>query len=263
MKKTITGGLLAILLAGGLPSAANAQNEGKIDEIRTTITNWVELRRTIASRANDWRVEKELIQHRIGLFKEEIDSLQERIDEVKTGADEAQRKRTEFQRDEERLREAAKGVESNIPLYESKIRELSKYFPTPLAEKVSTLMSNMPAEGARTNLGPTQRMALIVGILNEVDKFNNTITPQNELREIEGRQIQVTTVYAGLAKAYYADESGMYAGVGTPGSDGWVWVERNDIAPAIAQAVGVAAGTTKPAVFVNIPIEVTSIPQVR
>jgi len=263
MNKKIIGCLIAVLLMGLLPSGAMAQTKERIEEIRTTIDNWVDLRKTIAKRKNDWRVEKELLQHRISLFEEEINSLQEQISEFQEGADEAQKKRADLQQQEEVLREAARIVETNIPRYENIVRELSAFFPLPLTNKVSTLMSNLPAQGARTNLGTSQRMATVVGILNEVDKFNNSISMENELREVDGQQIQVTTVYAGLSQAYYADESGKYAGVGNPARDEWEWTERNDIAPTISRAVGVAAGKIKPAVFVDIPIEVTSIPEIK
>jgi hypothetical protein len=105
-------------------------------------------------------------------------------------------------------------------------------------------------------MGDGQRMAIVVAILNEIDKFNNTVTVEKEMRDVNGKPTEVKTMYLGLAQAFYAYKSGMFAGVGKPAEGEWKWEEKNDMAQQISQAIAVADASLKPPVFSNLPLSV-------
>ena len=53
----------------------------------------------------------------------------------------------------------------------------------------------------------------------------------SELRKNQsGAEVQAQVIYVGLAQAYFVDPSGEFAGVGSPGEDGWKWSIKPELA---------------------------------
>ena len=98
-----------------------------------------------------------------------------------------------------------------------KLKKILPILPEPLIEKINPLIRRMPNDSDNTDLSLGQRVQNIVGILSQTDKFNTTITAKREIKAFEeGKAVQVTTLYWGLAMAYYVDDSGKYAGLEFP-----------------------------------------------
>ena len=96
----------------------------------------------------------------------------------------------------------------------------------------------------------------IVGILSQADKFNTTVTLTSDARAIDsGKTVQVSTIYWGLAMAYYVDDSGSYAGIGYPTADGWEWPQINDAGPQIKQVLEIYDGIAD-IQFVELPARI-------
>jgi hypothetical protein len=103
-------------------------------------------------------------------------------------------------------------------------------------------------------------MAILVGIMNEVDKFNSDFSISSTHKTLpNGETKLVDVIYLGLAVAYYADSEGIVGGIGTPAAGDWNWEERNDLAPAIRDAVLYYNGDIKPALMVDLPINIKDI----
>lgn len=257
----LTGCLLGAVSSHTILQAQAANsNEDAVSNTRTLIQEWVDTRSAISTRRSEWNVEKQIIENKIELLESEIETLQSQIDDALSRSNLATDQRADLEQREQELRDALTVVRTQLPEYEAQIEEFVDYFPQPLLNQVDSLVQALPRNrGENTNASAGNRMAVIVGILNEVDKFNKTIRLSRDVREIGEGNRQVRTVYLGLAIAFYADEEGEYAGIGRPADGGWVWTERNDIAPQIAELVGVADGTIKPATFVKVPMEITDI----
>jgi hypothetical protein len=264
MKKLITAGIVLSLF--GTMSSAQAQQEqapvSAADQIKsaTDVTRqWVDVQSTIAKEGNQWRVDKDLMQQRLDLFRSEMENLQSEIDNLAKKAAEGQGTRAEYSNRIEELNRAQSVVLGKLPKFETQLRELAEFFPSPLRNSISKLMTSMPANSQKTNLGPGQRLAIVVGILNEVDKFNKDVTTTQEIHMIDGKQIQVEVMYLGLGQAFYADENGMFAGYGTPAKGEWTWVEKNEMASEISKTLTIAQEKINPAVFVELPMQVTDV----
>jgi chromosome segregation ATPase len=264
MKKLITAGIVLSLF--GTYSSAQAQQEQvpatAADQIKnaTEVTRqWVDTQATIAKEGNQWKVDRELIQQRIDLFQSEMENLQSEIDELAKKASEGQGTRAEYSNRIDELNRAQSVVLGKLPKYETELRELAQFFPAPLQNSISKLLNALPANPQKASSGPGQRLAVIVGILNEVDKFNKDVTTTQEIHVIDGKQIQVEVMYLGLGEAFYADENGMIGGYGTPAKGSWNWVEDNTMASQISKAIKIAQGKIKPAVFVELPMQVTDV----
>ncbi len=263
MKKTIVAGLTGLLLATGpvsTPAQADADTQDRIQSTRATIEQWVDVRQRIARTRSDWRQEKQMIENRIRLFSEEIEALQSSIEDLEERVTGAERERARLQQEADELRRASLRVDNIIGDYEQRLRGKAEYFPRPLRDRVAQFLERMPEDPDATGLSVSERMAFVVGLLNEVDTFNNQITMMSERRELpDGRLAEVTTMYFGLAQAFYVDGQGQYAGVGTPARGGWEWESRDEIAPAVRNAARFYRDRGE-AAYVQLPLKIHSIP---
>lgn len=251
MKKSALSGLGVIalsLLTNPLLVAQAPQSQ--IEQTQQAVSDYVFSRQQIAQSKNEWKVYKEVSDRRIEFFESEIESLLAQIEAAENTVSSAQETISAKQDEIAVLRRANKVVLDLAPEYEARIRNLSKSLPPPLTTKLSALLDSLgkPKQAA-------QRMAIVIGILNEIDKFNSEWT-------IDGDQVGNTTVnvlYMGLAMGFYADENGAVGGIMVPTADGWERREDNSLAPAISTLIKYRLGEVKPATFIALPIEINEL----
>jgi|TARA_B110000438_G_scaffold303242_1_gene363880 hypothetical protein len=251
MKKLALSGLgvIALLLLANPLLVAQAPKT-PIEKTQQAVSDYVFSRQQIAQTKNEWKVYKEVSERRIEFFESEIEALKAQIETAENTVSSAQMTISTKQDEIAALRKANKVVLDFAPEYEARIRALSKTLPAPLSKKLSALTDQLgkPKQAA-------QRMAIVIGILNEIDKFNSEWT-------IDGEQIGKTTVnvlYMGLSMGFYADENGTVGGLIIPTADGWERRENNALAPAISTLIKFRLGEVKPATFTPLPIEITEI----
>ncbi|MDP0501621.1 MAG: DUF3450 family protein [Verrucomicrobiota bacterium JB022] len=256
MKKTTRFGLCAVALCA--TSLAAQQNTAavkqEIDSTRNSISEYVRVRQDIAKARNEWQAEKEIIQRRIDLFEQEKADLQERIATAQERASSAQQVISEKRSQISQLTSATNVVRDKLPDYEAQIAAMIDYLPAPLKRDVEKLTPSL-GKGPVSN-----RMAVVIGILNQIERFNSQFIITTDLKQTaDGQSKSVDVLYLGLAQAYYVDQEGTIAGIGTPAKGGWQWTERNDLAPQIQKAFIYYRGDVKPAEFVELPINVTDV----
>jgi FtsZ-binding cell division protein ZapB len=249
--------LAAVTALSVTVAPAQIGGEGEVlDSTRSTVAKWVETQQIISKEKKDWQLGKEVLLQRISLIENEIGSLEEKISETRKGIAEADEKRSELATRNRQLKSAAGSLQDRIAPLEAKTRQLVETLPEPLRERVAPLSQRIPADPATTEASLSERFQNVIGILNEVNKFNRDITVTNELRQLPiGVTAEVTVVYVGLAQAYYVTSGGDEAGVGRPAPGGWEWSAADHLAPEINQAVEILANAQPPA-FVPLPVEI-------
>jgi hypothetical protein len=93
-----------------------------------------------------------------------------------------------------------------------------------------------------------------------VDKFNGVLTVTPELRKRpDGREVQVRTLYLGLAQAWFVSLDTAFAGRGVPGGSGWEWTVASEFAPAVKLAIDIQqnAGIAQ---YVRLPVKLNPLP---
>jgi hypothetical protein len=102
----------------------------------------------------------------------------------------------------------------------------------------------------------SERAQVLIGVLNEIDKFNNAVSIFNEkLKDQKGVEVAVQTVYLGLGGSYFANESGDFAGTGTAGQNGWEWKIRPELGSSIRDVIRIYRNE-KPARFIPLPVAI-------
>jgi vacuolar-type H+-ATPase subunit I/STV1 len=227
----------------------------EIEKTREVIAQYVKTRQEIARVKNEWKSYQELSERRIDLYEREIRQLSETISAAEEQTTQAEREIAKIRDEISVLRGANDIVGKALPAMEDKVRELYQYFPAPLKNKVQRLVQQLGKSRQASD-----RMAIVIGVLNEVDKFNaefNFDTQEKTLPSGETRLVDV--IYVGLSVAYYADKEGSVGGIGVPAEGGWSWTEDNDLAPAIRDAVLYYNDEIKPAMLVELPVEVQDL----
>jgi len=222
---------------------------------REALSKWVETQQILAKEKKDWQTGKEMLNSRISLVKGEIADVEAKMQEASTAGADSVQKKNDISKEEATLKQAAAAVAARTATLERDIKALMPRLPEPIKTKVEPLAARMPADPENTNISVAERLQNVVGILNEVGKFNGEITLATEVRTLaDGRPSEVRTVYVGLAQAYYVSASGE-AGVGRPGDQGWTWEPRKELASDVQHVVEILQTKAKPA-FVALPVSV-------
>jgi len=239
--------------SGGANTPADAASP--VDSGRAALAKWVETQQIISAEKKEWQQGKEILQARIDLVKGEIAAVDEKLKEQRTEGSETVGKLADLDHESARLHEAGKALAGWATELETGLNVLQPQLPEPLQAKLEPLYGRMPKDPKSTMVSLAERFQNVVGILNEVNKFNGEITMVNEVRPIaDGKPAEVRTIYVGLAQAYYLSAGGE-AGFGRPTAEGWRWEPARDMAPAINEAVEILQNKAKPA-FVRLPVKV-------
>jgi hypothetical protein len=245
-----TRGSEMVALAMAILACSGA--ESPYAETRTTLEKWVETRQLISKTRADWQGAKETLQQSVALFERELQGVQEQSSKLSTNNTQIDKERREAEAAKQSAEESLVRAREFATAFESQIRTLLPQLPSPLQETLQPLVLRMPAD-ANTKMTAAERLQVLVGILNEVDKFNSSVSVFNEKRRnSRGEEMAVETVYVGLGSAYFANETGEFAGRGSPGPKGWEWQIQNGLGPSIRETIKIYRNE-QPAHFVSLP----------
>jgi hypothetical protein len=241
-----------------MPAWAQGSGEAgrPVESARATLARWMETQQIISKEKKDWQIGKEVLEQRISLIENEIAALEAKVAEARSGIGEADTKRQELLKENDALKEASSALESVIGRLEGKARRMVASLPDPIRERVQPLSQRIPKDPASTGLSLGERYQNVVGVLNEVNKFNRDVTVTSEIRSLpDGSSAEVRAMYIGLGQGYYVTTGGELAGVGRPGPDGWEWAAANDMAAEIARAIAILQNESVPA-YVPLPVTI-------
>jgi hypothetical protein len=245
-----------VVIAGSLGTGIAQTSSAQLEEIRTNIDKWVETRQLMAKTRGEWASDKETLQQSISLIEKEVKLIDERIQQTQETASQADRNRLVLIEENERLSKGAAAIQVVLADLERQSTNLAALLPLPLQERIMPLLKRIPLNPDQTRLSISERIQNIVGILSEVDKFNNAISVFTELRKGSAdTEIQVKALYVGLGAAFFADKTGDYGGVGVLTEQGWEWTPKPEIASDIARAIAVYENT-ETAQFIKLPVTV-------
>ena len=229
--------------------------ETPLRETRATLEKWVELRQLISKTKSDWQTDKETIQQTTQLFERELKALEEQMTKLNTNSVQVDKERAEAESLKSASIASLDRAKQFAAEFEKKLRDASLQMPTPLQETMKPLFNRMPSDPT-TKMSAAERVQLIVGVLNEMDKFNNAVNVFSEKRQnLKGEEVAVETVYVGLGAAYFVNDTGDFAGTGSAGKTGWEWSTRPELAASIREVIRIYRNE-RPAKFVSLPASV-------
>jgi chromosome segregation ATPase len=245
-----------MVLAGVGPASLAGGASESMDATRGTLARWMETQQIISKEKRNWQMGKEVLEQRIALIENEIADLTRKNDETQQGIDSADDKRREMESESQALKAAAASLEEFIGSAESTTLDLLARLPRPLVTKVKPLRDQIANDQRKSESSLSERYQNVIGILNEINKFNRNILVTSEVQSLaDGSQAEVQAVYIGLGQGYYVTPDGLAAAVGHSGPDGWEWTPANNLAGVIAQTVQILQNESVPS-YVSLPVEI-------
>ncbi len=253
MKFALGAALSAMCLLG---PRGNAAENWTLEQTRSTVRQWVETEQLISRTQADWMADKETLGQTVAMYEAELEALAKQSSGVSTNVAQITRERGIAEAGKAEFEAGLKLLEETIGGLEGKLKEASAAFPSPLTGTVQSLLDRLPEDSASSKKSPVQRLQTVVMLMNEVEKFNSTVTLNPEMRsDPAGGEVKVQVIYFGLGQAYYVDQKGKFSGVGRPGANGWEWTSAPRLATDIRSTIAMYE-EKEPAVFVSLPVEV-------
>lgn len=249
-----TAAILFSLLTAPPLSAQDVKVD--IEGTRNVLEQWIETKRLISKEEQKLKFSKEMLGERIELVQREIDSLKTKIDEAEGSIAEAEKKREDLVSENEKLKAASASLADILSGLELNLKNMLPRLPEPLRDRIKPLTQRLPKNSAETKLSISERFQNVVGVLNEIDKFNREITVISEVRQLpDGTSAEVTSLYLGIGQGYYTGAGGKIGGIGYPTDEGWAWQPADSVGPKVAHAIAII-NNEQVADFVQLPVKI-------
>ena len=232
---------------------ASARADASLNATRSTLEKWVETRHLISKTRSDWQADKELLEQTILALERELQSVEDQFGKLGTNSAQVERERAQAETQLKVSNESLDRTRRFAADFEAQIVRLVPRLPAPLQDILKPALSRLPSDPATTRMPAWERTREIVGILGELDKFNNAVTLFSEKRRnAKSEEVAVETVYVGLGAAYFVNDANDFAGTGTPGPNGWEWTVQSELAPAVREVIRIYRNE-RGAKFVPLP----------
>lgn len=234
--------------------AADSNAAVSVETVRTLLSKWVETEQLAARERREAVQSKDILVARIEVLKEGLVVMNEKLAQAEEKLAQARKQKAEATVQLEQYSVAASQLATDVSGLEASLRGLHPRLPSPLIEKIRTLYERMPADTNTVRVSIAERCQNVLGVLNEINKFNSEIAMVYDVRSLsDGKPSEVTCVYVGLGQAYSISPRGE-AAVGRPGPQGWVWTPAPDSSEAITLTLEILQNKAKPK-FVPLPVE--------
>lgn len=258
---------LALSLAALAPAhrspaqAPSSPIKDRLELSKELLDKYYETQRLLAKEKADWKLGKEIMETRIAMIEATIKETGENTEKLQGEVTESDKKRDAMRKEDAELEKVAEAQKVGVAKLEERLHKLWPLMPEYLQSKVGGQYDRLPKPGAKEDeikSSVSERYLNVLIVLTEVNKFHTDIHIFNERRKLkDGSEMEVETIYFGLAAAYFAAGEGetAVAGMGLPGPKGWEWEEKPEIAPLVKSVIAMNKGGEL-AEFVNIPVTV-------
>ncbi len=227
-------------------------------ELKATLSEWVETERQLSRAQSEWRSDKATLEFDLTRMREELKFFKDSIASLKDSESATLDERESLLKRRQGLARIEASWSARLPEIESRILKLSAKFPAPLIRKIQPALQRIQPEAAKRS-GLNGRLQAIVAILGEADQFHKSVHLFDEAIALNSSEtIQARTVFIGLSQAYFVNESGDQAGIGSPGESGWNWTSKPGLAKRIQTMIDIQSGQSAPA-WVTVPVALDQV----
>jgi hypothetical protein len=243
---------LLFFIAAGIASAADP-----ISEVGKTAADWVKTRAETVRIENAWVQDRALLTSTITGLKERAARLQDQRDHLLATTAEERAELAALTAKLTESRESLEATEGRLLALTEKITRLRPHLPPRLSEALEMSYRSLGGKDA----SPSERMQLVMTVLNRCAQFNLAITHGEEVLTLEGEPgpKAVDVIYWGLSHGYALDRAGGKAWLGTPGPERWQWEPLPGAAPTVADLMAIRLDQADPR-LVSVPARLKAAP---
>ena len=234
--------------------AQEPENVAEPIKTRELIRQWVKTERLVSEEKTAWQVEKKRMEELLALYQKELGLLNEELGKAGGAAASIDKDKIKLEGELGRYRAAQKLLASSMARLLPRVQTLIQCFPDPLQDEVAADIDALNAQDVLKQ--PRDVLRSTLSVLSTAERFNRSVTLVEEVRQVgDGKKVSVDVLYLGLARAYYAAQSGDTAGVGMPSKEGWKWQSQSDAAENIRQAIAVYRKDEQPQLL-KLPVAI-------
>jgi len=202
----------AVLMTGTL----GADDAVLLEELRATISGIIEVQAQTSNETREWETRRAIMEDLLEIHRREIDLLNEELETSGRSAPGHAEAVAQAEQEIAALRSTRTQLIAAVENARPRVLALVPRFPRPLAAEVEPELITL--ENWKSGDEPREALQSLLGVISKATQFNRRISRSLEI--VEDREVEV--IYLGLARAFYADRSGL-AGIGVPAADGWEW----------------------------------------
>lgn len=222
-------------------------------DVRALIQKWVETERMISQEDQAWQENRAAMTDVLIALEKEEKILSDKIRTTKNLGVQADKERAGLLQERGSYQKTSGLLHQKIADYERQVAKLLISLPPLLQKELEPLALKLRSD---EELSLSMRTRTVVSIINQIEKFDNSITLDKDIRKITpDREVEVDIFYLGLAQGFYVDRNTQYAGWGEITPEGWIWQAKNELAADIRTAIDVYEGRKSP-VLVELPLSV-------
>ncbi len=234
----------ALLLSLTIASDIYAQekvNEGDTTNVSPSfilqekVRQWVDVQKLRSKEAARWQEQQKQLAGLNKLRVAEIKQIESLITAAGKRLEDATAQRQKLLAEQTELRNTRILLQDHIEKLEKGLLKCLPRLPGPLHEKVSDAIYRL--ENPDPDRPLQNRYRDLLAILSATAAFDHAITVTKEIREVNGKKVELETLYLGLSRAWYVGRSNTIAGHGKANDEGWQWSENNAIAGQVRQAI--------------------------
>lgn len=221
-----------------------------IQEVGKTASEWVKTRAETVRLENAWAQERTLLAGTIGGLKERVARLQDQRDHLLADTAEERAEVAAMNTKLTHSREAFQLTEARLKAMTARVLALRPQLPPRLSSALDLSYRSL----AGTEASPSERMQLVMTVLNRCAQFNQAITHGEDTLELPGEPgpRSLETLYWGLSHGYALDRAGGKAWLGGPAAGRWEWTQLEGAAPAVAELMAIRQDEADPR-LVTVP----------
>ncbi|MED5584930.1 MAG: DUF3450 family protein [Verrucomicrobiota bacterium] len=218
--------------------------------LQEKVRQWVDVQKQRSEETARWQEQQQQLATLNELRRTEIKQIDTLIAAAGQRLEEATTQQRKLQEEQAELSSRRSFLLENITELEKAMRECIARFPTPLREKVEDAIYRLDNPDDDRPL--QDRYRDVLAILTASIAFDNAITVTREIREVEGKRIELETIYMGLTKAWYVGRGDTIAGHGKATNEGWQWQPDNSISGQVRRAIDIYRKESSPG-YVKLP----------
>lgn len=241
-------GAVAVITLGLTAPPARAADP--IQEVGKTASDWVKTRAETVRLETNWRQDRTLLTGTVDGMKERTARLAEQRDHLLASTAEERAELATLSAKLAQSRESFQATEARLKDLTGQVLRLRPRLPPRLSSALDLSYRSLASgEGS-----PSERMQLVMTVLNRCAQFNQTITHGEETLELAGEAgpKSVEVIYWGLSHGYALDRAAGKAWLGTPEAERWGWAPLDGAAAAVAELMAIRRDEADPQ-LVTVP----------
>ena len=250
---------LALLLCRPGAAVAAAPPE-PLDAVEKAAGDWVKVRTETVRLETDWALQKDLLESTVNALAERAQAAEDQRERLKAKTAQDRTDLAELQARNKLATDSMQAAGTRLQDVAARLAQLRPSLPPRLSEALELPYRSL----GNRDLGPAERMQVVMTILNRCAQFNRIVTCDEEVLAIPGEPgaKALAVMYWGLSHGYALDRATGRAWLGAPGPGGWNWSPHPEAAQQVAALIAVHNDKAEPE-FVPVPAQLAHVSPTR